>query len=992
MKKSTSLIALVLLSLNAIANPIDPEKAEQIAADFLPSTEYFTLVSNSKENRVKAFGPASGSAPYYIYSRGEGQGYVIVAGDDCLPTILGYTESGDFDADNIPPALQAMLDSWAESIAQAQANGTNTPRPLLTASADRSSIKPIMTSHWHQSSPYNDRCPIRTGTSSRAVTGCVATAASQILYYWRKDLPSTLQSTTPTYSYGEAPVTESIEKGTLLRWDLMKDSYNGSESATVKNAVAEFVFATGAATWLTYGSSTSGNIEKIPATFSGFFGMKGGTVKYRNSYSQETWVQMLYDELIAGRPVMYTGQSESQGGHAVVVHGYQKTGDLFYFNFGWGGQADGYYTVDTEKGMNGFNAYQSALFEAYPKTWNRTAEISQPETVYAQRTNTFDITIENNSTLPLQGVYLFASTSSAKPSLLRNAKSSDLETIIPSGSTGTISLTCKPTSTKTWYITATDADLTVLDQIAVTPETVTANLSLSSIISAASGETETIEGIEYNKFYSKKASLTVRMNNEDDMAYEGTGRINIYVYDEDKEEWVENGHNSLSNILIPANASSDLYFTVANTMSCPLVNGKRYYAEVATEWSNNATVDIIDVSKANPARTYFTITGESDFAVSSFEDGVLSFSGHWDKNAFELLLKLSNYSSATCFDMTQVEAFTPNYDRNSFNNPNTLVYVAGSDNYKEDNIINADGICQNLRLVFGYDFKPKADFKAKFAVAAFTDAIGKWSLFTAPFNGELLDGAIARRIDSHKTSGTSILTTTDVVNLEAGQTYLVMTSSEINNMLWFFTDDETPYVDVLAAPTDNVDSAVKGTFVRTTAPKKAQLINDASTQYFVPLTVETEVGGLTGYFYDPAVTKQFRVNTTAALDPAYISLANNIAKAYDILSSHESEASPDAYVAFIYAIFDAESKFTHRDDNGLNSSNEVRAYADYLLELAEKYIDGSIVTPVEDAIADVVEPTIVGIYNLSGVRIPAPQHGVNIYMMSDGTSKKILIP
>ena len=70
----------------------------------------------------------------------------------------------------------------------------------------------------------------------------------------------------------------------------------------------------------------------------------------------------------------------------------------------------------------------------------------------------------------------------------------------------------------------------------------------------------------------------------------------------------------------------------------------------------------------------------------------------------------------------------------------------------------------------------------------------------------------------------------------------------------------------------------------------------------------------------------------------------------------------------------------------------MRAYADYLLELAEKYIDGSIVTPVEDAIADVVEPTIVGIYNLSGVRIPAPQHGVNIYMMSDGTSKKILIP
>lgn len=992
MKKLTSLLALVFLSINAIANPIDPEKAEQIAADFLPSTENFTLVSNSKENRVKVYGAGSGSAPYYIYSRGEGQGYVIVAGDDCLPAILGYTESGDFDADNLPPAFQAMLDGWAESVAQAQANGTNTPRPVLTANADRSNIKPLMTSHWHQNSPYNDRCPYVKNTTNHAVTGCVATAASQILYYWRKDLPSTLQSTTPTYDYGDAPVTESIPKGTTIHWDLMKDSYSGSESAAVKDAVAEFVFATGAATWLTYAYSTSGNIEKIPNTFSGFFGMRGGVVKYRDSNSQEKWVQMIYDELVAGRPVMYTGYNDIQGGHAVVVHGYQKAGDLFYFNFGWGGNTDGYYTVDTETGMNGFNGYQSALFEAYPKVWNRTAEIAQPEQVFAQRTNTFDINIENNSTLPLQGVYLFASTSSSKPSLLRNAKSYDIETVIPSGSTGTISLTCKPTSTKTWYITATDADLTVLSQIAVTPEAVTADLSLSSIISTASGETEMIDGIEYNKFYSNKASFKVRMNNNDDMDYEGTGKLDIYVYDEEAQQWVKNGQNSLSNIVIPAQSSSDLYFTVANTVSCPLISGNRYYAEVATEWNNNATTDVIDVSKANPARTYFTITGESDFAVQSFEDNVLTFSGHWDKNAFELLAKLSTYSSATCYDMTQVEAFVPNYNSEIFSNPNVLVYVAGSENYGLDNIINADGICQSLRLVSGYDFKPKADFKAAFAILSFSANIGKWSLLTTPFDGELLDGAIARSIDSHKTTGNSLLSTTDVMNLEAGQTYLVMTSAAYNNNLWFFASDETPYVDVLAAPKENVDPTVKATFVKTTAPKGAQLINDESTQYFVPLTAETDVAGLTGYFYDAAVTKKFRVNITAALDPAYSYLAQKINEAYDVLDLYGYEASPEAYETFIYAIFDAETKFSNRDDNGLDGSNAVRTYADYLSELGQKYIDGSIVTPVDEEIADVVEPTVVGIYNLSGVQIPAPQRGVNIYMMSDGTSKKILIP
>lgn len=182
----------------------------------------------------------------------------------------------------------------------------------------------------------------------------MATAASQILYYWRKDLPSTLQASTPTYGYGAAPVTRSVPKDTPMKWDLMKDSYS-SESQEYKQAVAEFVFATGAATWLTYGESTSGNIEKIPYTFSAYFGMNGGTVHYRDSYGQEAWTQLLYNELQQGRPVMYTGVHPDNGGHAVFVHGYKASSDLFYFNFGWGSGNgyDGYYTTNQTNGMNG---------------------------------------------------------------------------------------------------------------------------------------------------------------------------------------------------------------------------------------------------------------------------------------------------------------------------------------------------------------------------------------------------------------------------------------------------------------------------------------------------------------------------------------------------------------------------------------------------------------------------------------------------------------
>lgn len=42
-----------------------------------------------------------------------------------------------------------------------------------------------LTSRWHQDSPYNDQCPVLTPPDEHTVVGCVATAMSQIMYYWQ---------------------------------------------------------------------------------------------------------------------------------------------------------------------------------------------------------------------------------------------------------------------------------------------------------------------------------------------------------------------------------------------------------------------------------------------------------------------------------------------------------------------------------------------------------------------------------------------------------------------------------------------------------------------------------------------------------------------------------------------------------------------------------------------------------------------------------------
>ena len=327
------------ISATMIAGPIDLEKAKSLAASFMPVSTDPVLVKTAVRNEAKSRTldeKTKSAAPYYIFSRGENQGFVIVSGDDCLPEILGYTESGNFDEELLPPHLLGWLDHYANLIEEAQANGVNTPNEARTRSsiepnvrtADaRVNIDPLVTAHWHQSGPYNNRCPYLTGTTNRAVTGCVATAAAQVIYYWRKDNPATLLATTPTYGYGDAPVTVSYPKGTPMKWELMLDNYNGSRPAEYDDAVATFNAAVGAGTWLTYGSSTSGQISDLVNTFNSYFRMSS-TCLYKDGQSQTAWENLIYTELIAGRPIVYNSRTNIGPFDEIIEPGALDQADL----------------------------------------------------------------------------------------------------------------------------------------------------------------------------------------------------------------------------------------------------------------------------------------------------------------------------------------------------------------------------------------------------------------------------------------------------------------------------------------------------------------------------------------------------------------------------------------------------------------------------------------------------------------------------------------
>ena len=85
MKKLFTFSVFVLMAaVSVLADPIKPAKALQLAQEFMVPGHTMSLVAEAKPRRAAA----NVSAPYYIVSRGENQGFVIVSGDDCMPAIL----------------------------------------------------------------------------------------------------------------------------------------------------------------------------------------------------------------------------------------------------------------------------------------------------------------------------------------------------------------------------------------------------------------------------------------------------------------------------------------------------------------------------------------------------------------------------------------------------------------------------------------------------------------------------------------------------------------------------------------------------------------------------------------------------------------------------------------------------------------------------------------------------------------------------------------
>lgn len=344
------LFAMCFVQLMAFAGPRSYQQALKIAQQ---QAERLGISMDAMSPQPRMVQKTNGIDPaYYVIENGTNKGYTIVSADDRLPEIVGYAKQGNYTEDTLPEAYVEFITAYQKFVEEVKAGNPHALRTAAEAKALRESasytqptVAPLLGNiQWNQGDPYNRMCPEYDGVN-KAVTGCVATAMAQVMGYWK--YPSQLQADIPGYTTGTYNINvPGINKDTdgTYDWDNILPQYNsGNFNDDQANAVAKLMHHCGVAVQMNYGPSSGAVV--YPERLSKYFGYdKDFMVKVRReSYSMQEWNTLIDNELIAKRPVLYSGQSSS-GGHQFVCDGSDGKG-LYHINWGWGGYQDGYFDI-----------------------------------------------------------------------------------------------------------------------------------------------------------------------------------------------------------------------------------------------------------------------------------------------------------------------------------------------------------------------------------------------------------------------------------------------------------------------------------------------------------------------------------------------------------------------------------------------------------------------------------------------------------------------
>lgn len=357
MKRLLHIQFLLVLLLALGYSPLQAKRITQWQAQQQAYSFWGKQMPQKAKAKSRTATTASPSDAYYVFNNDAG-GFVIIAGDDAVTPVLGYTSTGSFDAENLPGGLKDLLKSYERQIAALGDNYVANQTATRTAFTGEKLLK---TAEWNQMAPFNKYTP------NNYVTGCVATAGAIVMKHHGYPAKGT-----GSHSYTLNGRTLSANFEHDYDWASMPVKYDGTNDAAF-DGVARLMSDLGVAVEMQYDKDGSGAyIGNLVTALQKYYGYsKLSHLMAIEDVGAEAWNGRLREEIDANRPVLYAASDPARGGHAFVIDGYKD--ESFSVNWGWGGYCDGFYQIGAlNPESNGkpegdkYNVGQSAVFGMEP--------------------------------------------------------------------------------------------------------------------------------------------------------------------------------------------------------------------------------------------------------------------------------------------------------------------------------------------------------------------------------------------------------------------------------------------------------------------------------------------------------------------------------------------------------------------------------------------------------------------------------------------------
>lgn len=382
MKKTISTLFMVFAGLILWASPVSMESAQKVAEKFYKhyAPAKSALIVDSYASHYQ------GTVTYYTFIFESGD-FVMISADDAVTPVLGYSDEGNFDKNNIPENAKSWFEDYSKEIKNIIDLNTDNTATLAEWNKIKNGnfndakvpVTALCTTTWDQGCYYNGLCPTDASASwtcGRVYTGCVATAMAQIMKKWNYPANGVGTHTYTDPTYGAQTVNYAA---TTYNWGSMPNNVSSTNTS-----VATLMYHAGVSVNMNYGVDGSGAYSwDVPNALISYFNYSAAAeLQIQANFTTANWIAMLKNELDNSRPVYYSGDNGSAG-HAFVCDGYNAS-NQFHFNWGWSGSSNGYFAIGSLNPSGGpFNQNNMAVIRIMPPSSAPIANFSASTTTPA---------------------------------------------------------------------------------------------------------------------------------------------------------------------------------------------------------------------------------------------------------------------------------------------------------------------------------------------------------------------------------------------------------------------------------------------------------------------------------------------------------------------------------------------------------------------------------------------------------------------------------